>query len=64
MTKKVLQPQWVQALFNKLGFQTQAAKDEPKKEEAEEKKAPSRDRKVTPKKLGKKAEEDEKTEEK
>jgi len=42
----------------------QAAKDEPKKEEAEEKKAPSRDKKVTPKKLGKKAEEDEKTEEK
>jgi len=23
LTKKVLQPQWVQALFNKLGFQTQ-----------------------------------------
>ena len=36
----------------------QAAKDEPKKEEAEEKKAPSRDKKVTPKKLGKKSEEE------
>ena len=36
----------------------QAAKDEPKKEEAEEKKTPSRDKKVTPKKLGKKSEEE------
>ena len=31
-----------------------AAKDEPKKEEAEDRKSPSKDKKVTPKKLGKK----------
>ena len=36
-----------------------AAKDDAKKEETEEKKAPSRDKKVTPKKLGKKSEENE-----
>lgn len=35
-----------------------AAKDDTKKEEAEEKKAPSRDKKVTPKKLGKKSEDE------
>ena len=37
----------------------QASKDEPKKEEAEEKKVPSRDKKVTPKKLAKKSDETE-----
>ena len=36
-----------------------AAKEESKKEETEEKKSPSRDKKVTPKKLGKKTEETE-----
>ena len=37
----------------------QAAREESKKEETEEKKSPSRDKKVTPKKLGKKSEETE-----